>query len=276
MVVVRAFYQFLPLAEEQLDQLRNRYLELGAKLGVRGLLLLAPEGVNATIAAAPDPLETFWAAVVADFPSCNIKDNPADDIPFRRWKVERRDQLIKYRDGGYVPSGKDRHLSPEQWRKSLADPETVMIDVRNRYETRIGKFRGAIDPDTENFQEFSDFLRDQPLDRSRRYLIYCTGGIRCEKAILDMQELGFTDVWQLDGGILRYLQEFPDDAFEGECFVFDERVAVGQQLEPSTRFRLCHFCGQAGEERRDCPVCHRQLALCSQCLSEEPRCRGCR
>jgi UPF0176 protein len=150
----------------------------------------------------------------------------------------------------------------------MQDPEVVVLDTRNDYEVDIGKFKNARDFRTKEFQEFPESLKQSDIHPDQKVLIYCTGGIRCEKAILAMEEQGYKNVYQLDGGILNYLKEYPDGAFDGECFVFDYRVAVDSRLEPSQQYTLCPHCGQpAGGPVIQCEQCGRDEVICSSCTA---------
>jgi UPF0176 protein len=161
-------------------------------------------------------------------------------------------------------------VSPAEWDRLLrTDPNVVLVDTRNDYEVAIGRFRGAVDPGLETFHGWDDWVENHPVPPGAKVLIYCTGGIRCEKAILSLQERGVDDVWQLDGGILRYLEEFPDGGmFDGECFVFDERVAVDNHLAPTVRWVKCPHCGdpaEAGSVAGACPYCGVDAVVCDGC-----------
>ncbi len=271
-MIVTTFFRFVDLSQEERQALRERLLELP---GLKGLILLAPEGINgmasgteAEISALRELLDSY-----PHFEGLEYKNSECPQRPFPKWKVELKDQSILYGDR-FRPSGeRHRHLTPKEWHALLKSKEPVtVLDTRNRYETRVGTFREAIDPDIDSFTEFSDYLENCDLPKDRTTLIYCTGGIRCEKAILEMEELGFSEVFQLEGGILKYLEEFPDEEFEGECFVFDSRVSVDQHLKPSQRFWLCPHCGDPGDLKLPCQQCGGDAHLCADCASVLPTC----
>jgi len=248
--VVRTFYRFTKLSGERCRQLQSRYLEAGTRLGIQGSILLAEEGCNATISAPPRPLKAFFALVREDFPGLMGQDSTAPYSPFPHFRVPVKRQIVCARDPAVSPAGNSSGQSDAaQWdelRSLVRRGEAQMIDVRNRYETAIGTFPEAIDPHTVTFKEFPDFVereRGRSLDPELPTAIFCTGGIRCEKARLDLEERGFRTVHQLKGGILHYLKESKEKGFEGECFVFDERVALDQDLEPSENYKLCPHCG---------------------------------
>ncbi len=280
-VLVTSFYRFIRLSQERLGELQQQLLEQGLQAGVKGLLLLAPEGYNATLCAAAEQLESFrtWMSTLPEFGQLDFKDSRCQAAPFRRWKVEVRNQTIKYADPRLFP-GSDtyRHLSPEEFHLLLQDPEVCVVDTRNDYEVQIGKFEGALDPGIETFEQFADFARQGHLPKDKTILLYCTGGIRCEKAILDLESLGYEQCYQLRGGILAYLDKFPEGRFQGECFVFDDRVAVDGHLEPSRRYRFCSACGAPGQHSIRCTTCAEEAVICDQCHhSQGPVCsRRCR
>jgi UPF0176 protein len=168
------------------------------------------------------------------------------------------------------PDGKNHHLSPAEWNRVMKEEtDYVMIDTRNWYEHKIGTFKGALNPDIEKFTDFPEYIEAQGIEKDKKMLIYCTGGIRCEKGILELQKQGYDNVFQLDGGIINYMKEFPNDQFEGECFVFDHRVALDQNLAPSIKYGLCPHCGQPSEIKIECKRCDSEELICVDCGKEE-------
>ncbi|MCA9792873.1 MAG: hypothetical protein KC910_13795 [Candidatus Eremiobacteraeota bacterium] len=276
--LITTFYRFVNFSPDRLEQLQADWLEFGQRRGLRGLVILAPEGCNATIAGLPEAIEAFRRELLLEpeLEGLDFKDSRSANLPFKRWKVERRNQTIKYRPDCPAPGGRHHHLTPQQWHAKLDDDVTV-IDTRNDYEVKVGKFSGALDPGLESFEQFTDYARQLELPKDRPVLLYCTGGIRCEKAVLDLEEQGYTQVYQLEGGILKYLEQYPDGKFEGECFVFDERVAVDSQLAPSSTYRFCPLCGDPGRQAIECSQCGSQAVICEPCLSKRgPYCsKGC-
>ena len=229
MTAVASFYVFRPLND--LDALRDSLDEACAAEGLKGTVLLAPEGVNAALAGARPGIERV---VAAHFPEADVKWSTAgaDNPVFDRLKVRLKPEIVTF---GLELSPGTRvgaHVDAATWNRLLRDPTVTVLDVRNDYESDIGTFRGAKCANTAAFGEFRDFV-DRELDpsRDRRLALFCTGGIRCEKASAYLIEQGFGDVCQLDGGILGYLAELGSgSAFEGECFVFDQRVSVTERL----------------------------------------------
>lgn len=240
---------------------------------LRGLVLMGAEGINATVSGTAEAIARCKEAVVAflgvaDFP---FKDSVGPKHPFSVFKVKIKDEIVTLGRPGLMPEGPvNNHLSPQEWHEAVQDPDTIVIDTRNDYEVEIGKFKSAIDFKLSEFNEFPERLREAGLNKDKRVLIYCTGGIRCEKAILAMNEQGFNKVHQLDGGILNYFKEYPakdqPSTYEGECFVFDYRVAVDQRLEPTRQYGLCPHCGQPAKTRVTCTQCGRQETICSKCV----------
>lgn len=272
-VQIAAFYHFQAVPEARVDELAETIEKLGETHGLRGLIIFATEGLNGTICGPTRESVTNYLAEVTQmlgFPTLTPKWSDAPDWPFRRFKVRVREEIVTLGKPEVqpLPPQSERHLSPEKWNEVMETEECVVIDTRNWYETRIGTFKGAIDPKLNEFTEFSEFVEKTPLPKDKKILIFCTGGIRCEKAIVEMGNQGFDNVYQLDGGILNYLEKFPNRNFEGECFVFDHRVAVKQDLKPSETYTLCAHCGQPADQPIQCLHCDRESKVCVTCIAE--------
>ena len=270
--LVTTFYQFKDLDKDKLADLRQQLLDKGEHLKLKGLLLIGAEGCNSTIAGLPNAISEFKIFVkdILEMPELYFKDSFADKNPFHRWKVKIRKEIVTLGTPELIPHGKkDHHLSPSDWHKTLQEEDVVVIDTRNTYETELGKFKTAIAPPIDNFQEFPEYVKNSPIEKDKKVLIYCTGGIRCEKAILEMRRQGYNNVYQLDGGIINYLKEYPNQEFEGECFVFDHRVCVDQDLSPSKTYKLCPHCGNPGNVDIQCIQCQCETVVCKHCLSHE-------
>ena len=268
-IAVAALYRFTPFADP--SAVRARLLAEAERLGIRGTLLLAGEGINGTIAGHAGALDTMLAAIRA-LPGCadlDVKRSSAPAMPFHRLKIRLKREIVTMGVSGLDPvGGAGTHVAPADWNALVDDPDTVVIDTRNAYEVRVGSFAGAIDPDTSSFADFPAWARAHRAELDgKRIAMFCTGGIRCEKATALLRAEGLTDVFHLHGGILRYLEEVPaeDSRWRGECFVFDERVAVGHGLERGAH-RLCRGCrmpvsasdraSPLYEEGVACPQCH--------------------
>ncbi len=242
-VSITASYAFFPLTQEELVALQEELRLFGNVRDMKGLVLLAPEGINSTVCGVPEAI-TEWKEKMRTFKSDIIfKDSRAEQLVFKRWSVKLKPELITFRQPGIAPSGKHKHLTPSAWKEMMQRDDVVVLDARNEYEVAIGKFRNAVATPIKHFHRFPDAVRIANIPKEKTVMLYCTGGIRCEKAVLTMEAQGYENVYQLEGGILAYIEQFPEEAFEGECFVFDHRVAVNQKLQPSTLYQLCPGCG---------------------------------
>lgn len=267
---VTSFYRFTRLSEAQVDEIRSALECWMKEHEVLGLVLVATEGVNGTVAGTSrEGIAAFKAMIqglvgLDDFP---FKDSESDLPPFHRVSVDRRREIVGMKRPDLVPeSTEDNHLSPREWHEWLESGRpALVVDTRNAYETQLGKFKGAIDPDLKTFSDWGAYLEKGELPTDVPVLIYCTGGIRCEKAILEMRGRGFEQVYQLRDGILGYLAEYPEGHYEGECFVFDDRVAVDKDLKPTERFGVCPACGLPASEKFECVRCGEEYYRCPTC-----------
>jgi len=267
---ISTFYKFKHVANP--EQLKLSLEELAAKTQTIGLIIVGHEGLNATVASPTvDNLNEFKAGVLQllDLTDLMFKDSEADVMPFRRFKVKIRNEIVTLGTPELAPdTEKNHHLSPSEWNNVLKnEKDYVMIDTRNWYETKIGTFKGAVNPKTDQFTEFPKFMEKNNFAKDKKVLIFCTGGIRCEKGILELQRQGYDEVYQLEGGILNYLKEYPNDQFEGECFVFDHRVAVDQNLAATEKYKLCPHCGQPADTPVECKRCDTHTAICEDCAT---------
>lgn len=270
---VAALYHFTSFAD--CTTLRAQLLEACRKLGIRGILLLAHEGINGTIAGTDSAIADILAVIRA-LPGCadlEVKFSRAPALPFHRMKVRIKREIVTMGVEGLDPRRDVGHyVAPEDWNALISDPDTIVIDTRNDYEVAIGTFRGAIDPGTRSFREFPQWFRERQQElknqgRAPRIAMFCTGGIRCEKATAFVRAEGIEDVFHLQGGILKYLETVPEpeSLWDGECFVFDQRVSVGHGLKPGS-FDICHACrtplSEADRKTPEyeagisCPHCH--------------------
>ncbi len=241
MYKVAAFYRFTPV--ENIPALRVEVKDFCAAHNVLGTILIAPEGVNGTIAALPDDLDKTVEMLEKIFgvrhgaPQCELKFSTATEKPFMRLKVRPKKEIITMFQPEADPTKRvGIEVSPEEWNELMNDPDVVLLDTRNDYEVAIGTFKGAIDPDIRHFSHFPDFVKEH-LDpkKQKKIAMFCTGGIRCEKASSYMLNEGFETVYHLKGGILKYLENIPKDQsqWDGACFVFDGRLALEHGLEQS-------------------------------------------
>jgi UPF0176 protein len=245
-ITVCAFYKFVEIND--CDALRGDILARCKAAGIKGTILLAREGVNATISGEPSAIAEFLRTLHADprFADMPVKEARAPAQPFQRLKVKIKREIIAFDPSASEPLGRvGTRIAPADWNALISQPGVTVLDTRNAYEVAIGTFERAIDPKTAAFGDFPAFVR-QNLDpkRNPKVAMFCTGGIRCEKASAHLIAMGFEEVYQLDGGILNYLETVPSgkSLWRGECFVFDERVSVTHGNMPGTH-RMCSTCG---------------------------------
>lgn len=281
MIKVTAFYKFFSIRENNLAKIQTALQEEGSRLNVRGLILIGTEGINATAAGRPDSIEKYKTKINNLFQPewFFYKDSFSETWNFKRLSVKIKPEIISVGKPELLLKNTKRklrnnYLSPEEWNREIKQ-ESQVLDIRNNYETAIGRFRKAEDLRMHRFNEFSEKIEKAPLDKNKKTLIYCTGGIRCEKALEIMRDKGFKEVYQLKGGIINYLKERPHSFFEGECFVFDHRAAVDQNLSPSKQFSLCPHCGQPGNVKTECAHCEKPFVACQPCLDQTPYNKTC-
>lgn len=280
--VVAALYQFVSLDDPASWQ--NRLKDICQHCNLMGTLLIAPEGLNGTVVGRyPDIKEfTDWLENKTPFTKPEIKYALHDTPPFHRMKVKLKKEIVTMGQPAIKPSEQAGvYVRPDEWNKLISDPDVLVVDTRNSYETAIGKFLGAIDPQTTTFREFpawAEALAETPdAERPRKIAMYCTGGIRCEKSTALMKSIGFDEVYHLKGGILKYLEDTPADKslWEGECFVFDSRVSVDHHLQRGS-YQLCHACKMplsAGDMRADQYVAGISCPHCFDVTTEQQRAR---
>jgi UPF0176 protein len=238
MTKVAAFYQFAALPDYR--ELREPLRAFGAGLALKGSVLLASEGINGTLAGAPEAIDAFahelahGALFSGRLDNLELKFSTAKAMPFGRLKVRLKKEIVTLGDEAADPTRQvGTYVDAAEWNALITAPDTLVLDTRNAFEVAMGTFEGAVDPDIKSFGQFKDFAAAQ-LDpaRHRRIAMFCTGGIRCEKASAHLLARGFAEVYHLKGGILKYLEQVPEaeSRWRGECFVFDERVALGHGL----------------------------------------------
>jgi UPF0176 protein len=271
-IVVAALYQFTRF--DDCAAIREPLVALCRAEGVKGTLLLAREGINGTIAGS-DAAVAAVLAHIRQLPGCaglDVKHSRAATMPFHRMKVRIKREIVTMGEPDLDPTDAGTYVAPRDWNALIEQPGTILIDTRNDYEVAIGSFAGAIDPKTRSFSEFPEWVRAHRHEweagaEKPRIAMFCTGGIRCEKSTALLKAEGFDAVYHLKGGILAYLEQVaPEESrWQGECFVFDERVAVKHGLEPGTH-GLCRACRMPVSEADrasprfvegvSCPACH--------------------
>ncbi len=270
-VVVAALYKFASLPDYR--QLQPKLLDFCLLQKLKGTLLLAEEGINGTVAGSREAIDALIAFLKADvrFSDIEHKESYAEKTPFYRMKVRLKKEIVTLGVPGISPTRKvGTYVAPQAWNALISDPEVVLIDTRNSYEYDIGTFRGALDPHTNTFREFPAYV-NKALDpaKHKKVAMFCTGGIRCEKASSLMIELGFEEVYHLQGGILKYLEEVPveQSLWQGECFVFDQRVAVGPGLELG-HYDQCYTCRHPISEEDKASPDFVQGVSCPHCIAQ--------
>jgi UPF0176 protein len=233
MFKVVTFYHFIPL--EDVAAARDQVKAWATEFGAVGIFLLAPEGVNTTLAGDHPDFTTLIDHLVTLFavPDENIKWSTAPMKPFKRLKVRLKKEIITLKQGDLSGHAPGTYVAATEWNDVIARPDVTVIDTRNRYETAQGRFDGAVDPGLDHFSDFAAYVDTLDPATTPAVALYCTGGIRCEKASSYMRARGFDQIYQLQGGILRYLEQVPveESQWQGSCFVFDERIALAHGLE---------------------------------------------
>ena len=244
-VVVSALYHFVRLDNYQ--ALRQPLYDFMIENEIRGTLLLAKEGINGTVAGSQASINKLHAWLRADerLKDLRTKESFDDKMPFYRTRVKLKKEIVTMGVLGIDPNHVvGTYVKPEDWNDLISDPEVMLVDTRNDYEVAIGTFKNAIDPKTETFRQFPDYVKgNMNPAKHKKVAMFCTGGIRCEKSTAYLKEQGFEEVYHLQGGILKYLETVPqaDSMWQGECFVFDNRVSVDHNLEKGT-YDQCHAC----------------------------------
>lgn len=233
-IIIASFYKFIPLHD--FETLREPILDKMHELAMKGTIILAHEGINGGFAGTREQMDAFYEYMHSDsrFADLNFKETFDEKNPFDKAKVKLRKEIVTMGGHDIKPqNAPETYLNPEQWHELIQDPEVLILDTRNDYEFELGTFKNAINPDIENFREFPEYVQKHLSDKKdKKIAMFCTGGIRCEKTTAFMKEQGFDQVYQLHDGILNYIEAIPENQslWEGSCFVFDDRVAVDQNL----------------------------------------------
>lgn len=270
---IAALYHFTQQPITNCISLQQQLRQSGQEWGIQGTLLIAPEGINGTIAGSEASINSMIATIEKHLGINKLtwKKSTHTENPFYRYKVKIKKEIVTLgQNSKNVARQTGQYIQPKDWNTIINDPETIVIDTRNDYETAIGKFPQALDPDTKNFRDFPEYVKNHLSHaKKKKIAMYCTGGIRCEKASNYLIEEGFEDVCQLHGGILQYLEDVPseENQWQGECFVFDNRVSVDRNINKG-QYDQCYACRlpitdsdkdspfyQAGIS---CPHCHKK------------------
>lgn len=269
---VVSLYRFLDLEDPEAFQ--QQLQALCVEQGLLGTVLVASEGFNGTLAGGEEAIQTVFDWIRG---YCGIRENldarwtDADEAPFRKMRVKVKQEIVTLGRPDILPHKKTgEHVDAERWNELIADPDVLVIDTRNHYEVELGTFTGSIDPGNDSFREFPEFAKELAEQSTDRPLaMFCTGGIRCEKATALMLELGFDEVYHLQGGILNYLSEVEDaeNQWNGECFVFDTRVAVDRDLAEGG-YVQCHACRRPLSTKDLQSPDYREGVSCPMCINE--------
>lgn len=268
--LITAFYKFVRLDNYQ--ELQLPLLNQCRHWGVKGSVLLAEEGINGTISGPEGGIQKVLSYLSSDprLKELIYKSSWNDTMPFRRLKVRLKKEIVTLGVDGIDPNKKvGTYVKPEDWNELIQKDDIILIDTRNSYEVGIGTFEGAMNPNTQFFKEFPQWLKEQPALKDRkttRVAMFCTGGIRCEKASSYMLEAGYEEIYHLEGGILKYLEEIPEaeSLWQGECFVFDERVSVDHNLEQG-KYDICYACGIPVDESDKASPHYKEGICCANC-----------
>lgn len=270
--VITALYKFVTLDDYQ--DIREPLQTFCQEQDIKGTLLLANEGINGTVAGTRSAIDALLGFFKKDprLADVEYKESFAEENPFYRMKVKLKREIVTLGVEGIDPNQTvGTYVKPEDWNALISDPDVVLVDTRNDYEVGIGTFKGAVDPHTKTFREFPDYVHNN-LDpnKNKKVAMFCTGGIRCEKASAFMLKEGFEEVYHLQGGILKYLEEVPQDEslWQGECFVFDNRVTVDHSLQQG-HYDMCHACRRPISEQDKQSPDYEEGVSCHHCINEK-------
>ncbi len=282
--IIATFYKFVTISE--IEAIRAQILAFCRKNKVKGTIILAKEGINGTIAGSSQAIATVlsYLRTIPGLADLEHKESTSQKLPFVRLKVKIKSEIVTLGIPEVNPTQQvGTYVAPQDWNQIISDPEVVVIDTRNDYEVEIGSFYQAKNPNTQSFREFPEYIvKNLDPKKHSKVAMFCTGGIRCEKASSYMLSQGFKEVYHLQGGILKYLENVPpqESMWTGECFVFDERVAVKEGLELGN-YELCYACGHPiskadknspqYESYISCPHCYDRLTPSKKARQEDRR-----
>jgi UPF0176 protein len=263
MIAIASFYKFIAI--DNCPELQAQLQSYCEAHDIKGTILIATEGINGSVCGSPETINAALVFLRQDPRFADLSHKSATCTgkpPFSKLKIKIKAEIVTLREPLANPSKQvGIYVAPQDWNALIQDPEVLVIDTRNAYEVEIGTFRGSIDPHTDAFTDFPEYVRHHlSPNEHRKVAMFCTGGIRCEKATSLLLAEGFSEVYHLEGGILKYLEQIPADEsqWQGDCFVFDERVAVTHNLEPGN-YRMCYDCGlpipTLDADKIPCPHC---------------------
>ena len=268
---IAALYLFTPIADPA--KLKQKFLQELSPLQLCGTLLIAPEGINGTLAGSELAIQELLISLNKNtgLSQKDVKFSYSEEKPFNRFKIRLKREIVTFNQPHVNPNLRvGTYIEPDQWNTLIEDPDVTVIDTRNKYETLIGTFKNAIDPKIDSFTEFSDYVREN-LDpkKHKKIAMFCTGGIRCEKASSFMLAEGFESVFHLKGGILKYLEEIPKEQsrWQGDCYVFDRRMAVGHGLTTG-HYSMCYCCGYPLSDKDKTHNLYEEGVSCAHCYEK--------
>ncbi|KEQ19563.1 oxygen-dependent tRNA uridine(34) hydroxylase TrhO [Endozoicomonas numazuensis] len=270
-IVVCALYKFVSL--DNFESIKPNLLKVMEDNGVHGTLLLAQEGINGTVAGTREAIDKLldWLKSDPRLTDLGYKESYTEAMPFKRTKVKLKKEIVTMGVEGIDPNHLvGTYVDAQSWNELVNDPEVLVVDTRNDYEVQVGTFKNAINPSTETFREFPQYVKDHlNPEQHKKVAMFCTGGIRCEKSTAYLKEQGFEEVFHLKGGILKYLEEVPQEesTWEGECFVFDDRVTVNHQLEKG-QYDQCNACRLPITEQEQLSEHFEQGVSCPHCFDK--------
>ena len=266
---ILSFYEFCELSLDNVTKNKNIILDTSKNNSILGTIILSTEGINGTVSGPSNSIDNLSKLLNELDYRCNSKFSESEKKPFKRLKVKIQKEIVTFMNLGKSAKNTGTFISPKDWDEFISKDDVKLIDVRNFYETVIGKFPKSIDPNTQTFTDFINYIDEElSSDKNQKIAMYCTGGIRCEKASSYMKDIGFKNIFQLEGGIINYLNsvEKKEGSWDGECFVFDERVSLNYNSEVGN-FELCHGCRNPIDYEDKKSVYFEEGVSCPNCIS---------
>ena len=266
---ILSFYEFCDLDVDKVTKNKKKIFETSKNNSILGTIILSIEGINGTVSGSSDSIDILNQLMKDLGYKCNIKFSVSEKKPFKRLKVKIQKEIVTFMNFGKSAKNTGTFIAPEDWDDFISNEDIKLIDVRNFYETVIGKFPKSIDPNTETFTDFIDYIDEElSANKDQKIAMYCTGGIRCEKASSYMKDIGFNNIFQLEGGIINYLNKVEEKkgSWDGECFVFDERVSLKYNSEIGN-YELCHGCRNPIDEEDKRSIYFEEGVSCPNCIN---------
>ena len=266
---ILSFYEFCELSLNNVTKNKNIILDTSKNNSILGTIILSTEGINGTVSGPSNSIDNLSKLLNELDYRCNTKFSESEKKPFKRLKVKIQKEIVTFMNLGKSAKNTGTFISPKDWDEFISKDDVKLIDVRNFYETVIGKFPKSIDPNTQTFTDFINYIDEElSSDKNQKIAMYCTGGIRCEKASSYMKDIGFKNIFQLEGGIINYLNsvEKKEGSWDGECFVFDERVSLNYNSEVGN-FELCHGCRNPIDYEDKKSVYFEEGVSCPNCIN---------